>query len=338
MRLLRFVARRLAQLLPVLLGVVVLTFVLVRILPGDPIQTILGPNYTEADAAAARARYGLDQPLWKQFLDYLGGLATGDLGTSIQSGGSVAAELADRIGPTLELVILALAVALLLATVLGIWSARRAHRIGDHTIRVAALAGNSLPDFWLGLVLILVGYSVLGWFPAPSGRVDPGTGLTPITGAELVDALLTGNGPAIGSALSHLALPVATLAIVITAPLLRSVRANALEVLNSEAYTAAAAHGLKERLLLRGYLVRATLVRLPQLAALVFGFSIGSTVLVEYVYSWQGFGQWALRGLLYRDYPVIQASVVVIATAYLLVFLIADVLQAVLDPKVRLDG
>ena len=328
MRLLRFVVRRLAQLLPVLLGVIVLTFVLVRVLPGDPIQTILGPNYTEAEEAAARARYGLDQPLWKQFLDYLGGLATGDLGTSIQSGGSVGTELAERIAPTLELVILALALALLLATVLGIWSARRAHRIGDHTIRVVALAGNSLPDFWLGLVLILFGYSVLGWFPAPSGRIAAGTDLTPITGAELVDALLTGNGPAISSAL----------AIVITAPLLRSVRANALEVLNSEAYTAAAAHGLKERLLLRGYLVRATLVRLPQLAALVFGFSIGSTVLVEYVYSWQGFGQWALRGLLYRDYPVIQASVVVIATAYLLVFLIADVLQATLDPKVRIDG
>ena len=329
------VRRRLVQLLPVLLGVIVLTFILVRILPGDPIQTILGPNYTEEDAAAARARYGLDQPLWKQFLDYLGGLATGDLGTSIQSGGSVSAELAERIGPTLELVILALAVALLLATVLGIWSARRAYRLGDHTIRVVALAGNSLPDFWLGLVLILVGYSLLGWFPAPSGRVDPDVGLTPITGAELVDALLTGNGPAIGSALSHLALPVATLAIVITAPLLRSVRASALEVLNSESYTAAAAH-LKERPAAR-LPGPATLVRLP-MAALVFGFSIGSTVLVEYVYSWQGFGQWALRGLLYRDYPVIQASVVVIATCYLLVFLIADVLQAMLDPKVRIDG
>src|SRR5918994_1966118 len=189
MRLLRFVARRLLQVVPVLLGVVVLTFVLVRVLPGDPIRTILGPNATEADADAARARFGLDKPMGEQFLDYLQGLVTG--------------------------------------------------RLGDHSVRVLALIGNSMPEFWLGLVLILVGYSALGWFPAPSGRVDPDTDLTPLTGADLIDAVLTANGPAFTSALSHLILPVATLAIVVVAPLLRSVRASALEVLRSEAYLAA---------------------------------------------------------------------------------------------------
>ncbi|WP_326554310.1 ABC transporter permease [Micromonospora sp. NBC_01813] len=336
MRIARFVARRLLQLVPVLLGVIVATFVLVRVLPGDPIRTILGPNATEVEAAAARARYGLDQPLWKQFLDYLGGLVTGDFGTSIQSGNAVASELSLRVGPTLQLVVLAVTVAVLIAVVLGIWSARHADRVGDHGIRVLALIGNSVPEFWLGLVLILVGYSVLGWFPAPSGRVDPDTNLTPITGAELIDAALTLNGPAFTSALGHLALPVATLAIVVVAPLLRSVRASALEVLHSEAYTAAAAHGLRDRLLRRGYLIRATLVRLPSLAALVFGTAIGSTVLIEYVYSWQGFGQWALRGLLYRDFPVVQASVLLIAVCYVLVFLIADVVHAILDPRVKI--
>ncbi|MEU4534507.1 ABC transporter permease [Streptosporangium sp. NPDC023825] len=336
MRILRFLLGRLLQLVPVLIGVVVLTFLLVRVLPGDPIRTILGPNATEADAAAARARFGLDQPLWRQFLDYAGGLFTGDFGTSIQSGAPVGSEMAVRVGPTMELVVIALVVALVLATVLGIWSARNAGRFGDHTVRVAALVGNSVPEFWLGLVLVLVGYSVLGWFPAPSGRVDPDTDLSLITGADLLDAALTANGPAFVSALEHLVLPVATMVIVIVAPLLRSVRASALEVLASEAYAAAAAHGLGNRLLLRGYLVRATLVRLPALAALVFGFSIGSTVLVEYVFSWQGFGQWALRGLLYRDYPVVQASVLVIALFYVVVFLVADVVHAVLDPRVRI--
>ncbi|WJK35478.1 ABC transporter permease [Solwaraspora sp. WMMA2065] len=336
MRIARFVARRLLQLVPVLLGVIVATFVLVRVLPGDPIRTILGPNSTEVEAAAARARYGLDQPLWKQFLDYLGGLLTGDLGTSIQSGNAVAGELALRVGPTLQLVVLAVAVAVLIAVVGGIWSARRADRAADHGIRVLALIGNSVPEFWLGLVLVLVGYSMLGWFPAPSGRVDPDTNLTPITGAELIDAALTANGPAFTSALAHLALPVATLAIVVVAPLLRSVRASALEVLHSEAYTAAAAHGLRDRLLRRGYLVRSALVRLPSLAALVFGTAVGSTVLIEYVYSWQGFGQWALRGLLYRDFPVVQASVLLIAVCYVLVFLIADVVHAILDPRVKI--
>ncbi|MET0426811.1 MAG: ABC transporter permease [Actinoplanes sp.] len=336
MRILRFVGRRLLQLIPVLLGVVVLTFLLVRVLPGDPIRSILGPNATEADADAARARFGLDQPLWRQFLDYLGGLFTGDFGTSIQSGSSVRGEMSLRLGPTLELVVIAVAIAVVLAIWLGIWSARRADRLGDHTVRIFALFGNSIPEFWLGLVLILVGYSALGWFPAPSGRVDPDTNLTPLTGADLVDAILTGNGPAIGSAAAHLVLPVLTLVIGVLAPLLRSVRASALEVLRSEAYAAAAAHGLPERTLLRGYLRRATLVRLPSLAALVFGTALGSTVLVEYVYSWQGFGQWALRGLLYRDYPVVQASVLIIALCYVLIFLIADVVHAMLDPRVRI--
>ena len=219
---------------------------------------------------------------------------------------------------------------------IGIWSARHVGRFGDHTVRVAALVGNSVPEFWLGLVLVLVVYNGLGWAPAPSGRVDPDTELSLLTGADLLDAALTANGPAFVSALEHLMLPVATLVIVIVAPLLRSVRASALEVLGSEAYTAAAAHGLRDRLLLRGYLLRAALVRLPALAALVFGFAIGSTVLVEYVFSWQGFGQWALRGLLYRDYPVVQASVLVIALFYVVVFLIADVVHAILDPRVRI--
>ncbi|WP_306205463.1 ABC transporter permease [Actinoplanes sp. RD1] len=336
MRILRFVARRLLQLIPVLLGVVVLTFLLVRVLPGDPIRSILGPNATEADAAAARARYGLDQSLWQQFLDYLRGLLTGDFGTSIQSGTPVGDELAVRLGPTFELVIIAVVIAVLLAIWLGIRSARRADRLGDHTVRVFSLIGNSIPEFWLGLVLVLVGYAALGWFPAPSGRVDPDTGLTPLTGADLLDAALTGNGPALASAAAHLVLPVLTLVIGILAPLVRSVRASALEVLHSEAYQAAAAHGLPERTLLRGYLTRAALVRLPSLAALVFGTAIGSTVLVEYVFSWQGFGQWALRGLLYRDYPVVQASVLIIALCYVLVFLIADVVHAMLDPRVRI--
>lgn len=336
MRILRFTGRRLLQLIPVLLGVIVLTFLLVRVLPGDPIRSILGPNATDADAAAARHRFGLDQPLWKQFLDYLGGVLTGNLGTSIQSGAPVTDELAVRVGPTFELVVIAVAIAVVLAIWLGIRSARRAGGPGDHTLRIFSLVGNSIPEFWLGLVLILVGYAGLQWFPAPSGRVDPDTDLTPLTGADLLDAILTGNGPALASAAAHLVLPVLTLVIGVLAPLLRSVRASALEVLGSEAYRSAVAHGLPERMLMRKYLRRAALVRLPSLAALVFGAAIGSTVLVEYVFSWQGFGQWALRGLLYRDYPVVQASVLLIALCYVVVFLIADVLHAMLDPRVRI--
>lgn len=336
MRLARFTARRVVLLVPVLFGVTAITFLLVRVLPGDPIRTILGPNATAADVAAARERYGLDEPLLVQYLDYLTGLLTGNFGTSIQSGTSVGTEIALRIGPTLELVVAALVLALAVAVVLGIATALRPNRLGDHVVRVGSLVGNAMPDFWLGLVLILVVYNGLHLAPAPSGRVDPDTDLRLLTGADLVDAVLTGNGAAAASALWHLMLPAATLAVVVCASLLRSVRSSALEVLASPAYVAARAHGLPGRRLVLGYLTRATLTRLPTLTALVFGNLLGSTVLVEFVFSWQGFGQWALRGLQFRDYPVVQAAVFVIAFCYVVVFLVADVVHAALDPRVRI--
>lgn len=335
MRLLRYALRRILLLIPVLLGVTLVTFVLVRVLPGDPIRTILGPSATDADAAAARARYGLDKPLVAQYWDYLKGLCTGDFGTSIQSGKSVTTELSTRIGPTLELVIFALLIAVLLAVVFGIWTARRQNSFADHGVRVGSLVGNAMPEFWLGLVLILVFYNLLHWFPAPSGRIGSGMNFRSVTGADLLDAILEGNVVATGSAIAHLVLPVATLVVVVAASLLRSVRASALEVAASPAYQTAVAHGIAGRRLLAGYLVRATTVRLPTLAALVFGNLLGSTVLVEYVFSWQGLGQWALRGLQYRDYPVVQASVFVFAFCYVIAFLIADVVHAALDPRVQ---
>lgn len=336
MRLLRFTVRRLLLLVPTILGVTVVTFVLVRVLPGDPVATILGQSATQAEIEAAQSRFGLDRPLLVQYGDYLSDLVTGDLGTSIQSGSSVSGEILARVGPTLELVVCGVLLALVAATSLGIWSALRVDRPEDHAVRIGALVGNALPDFWIGLLLILVVYSYLGWAPAPSGRVDPSVGLMGITGSGLIDAVITGNGAALLSVLRHLALPVITLAITVTAPLLRSVRASALEVRRSEAFAAAAAHGLPSRKLISGYLVRPTMARLPTLAALVFGFSLGSVVLIEVVFSWQGLGQWALRGLLFRDYPVVQAAVVVIASFYVLVFALADIVHAILDPRVRI--
>jgi peptide/nickel transport system permease protein len=245
-------------------------------------------------------------------------------------------EILDRIGPTLELVIIGVGLAVVFALVFGVWSALRVNRPIDHGIRVTSLVGNSVPDFWLGLLLILVFYASLGWAPAPSGRVDNDVGLEHITGSGIVDSIVTGNMAALRSVLAHLALPVITLVIAVTAPLLRSVRASALEVRGSDAHAVAAAHGMPPRRLITAYLLRPTLVRLPALAALVLGFTLGSVVLVEQVYSWQGLGQWTLRGVLYRDYPVVQAAIVVMALIYMLAFAVADIVQAVLDPRIRL--
>jgi peptide/nickel transport system permease protein len=329
--------RRLLLLVPTLLGVSALTFVLIRVLPGDPIGTILGPTASPDEVAAARERFGLDDALVVQFWHYLRDLVTGDLGTSIQSGRPVRGEVLERLGPTLELVILGVGVALLVALVLGIWSALRVNRPSDHAIRVSSLVGNSIPDFWVGLLLILVFYATLGWAPAPSGRVASDADLRVITGSGIIDSIVTGNLVALRSVLAHLALPVITLVIAITAPLLRSVRASALEVSGSDAYAVAVAHGMPQRRLITSYLLRPTMVRIPALAALVLGFTLGSVVLVEQVFSWQGLGQWALRGVLYRDYPVVQTAVLVMAVIYMLAFAVADLVQAMLDPRIRLS-
>lgn len=336
MTLLRYTARRLLFLVPVLLGVSIVTFFLIRVLPGDPIRTLLPQTATEADVQVARDRFGLDDPLVVQYGIYMRNLLQGDLGTSFQTGLPVTQELGERLGPTFELVTCALLLALVLGTTLGVYSALRSGRASDQIVRFASLFGSAVSEFWLGLLLILVFYYHLGVAPAPSGRLALGIELEPITHMEVVDAVLRGNWAALRSALGHLVLPVATLTIVSAAPIVRSVRASALQVLASDAYRCTVAHGLPARVRVPRYVVREAIVGLPTLAALIYGYLIGGAVLVEYVYSWQGFGQWALNGMLYRDYPIIQAFVLISATVYVLVFLAADVLHAYLDPRVRL--
>lgn len=336
MRIGRYAARRLLMLIPVLIGISMFTFLLLRVLPGDPIRTIVPETATEADIAAARERHGLDKPLVTQYVVYVGDLMRGDFGNSFQTNLSVGDELLERIAPTLELTIAALLVALLIAIPVGIFSALRAGGVADQIARIGALAGSAFSEFWLGLLLILVFYSSLQIVPPPSGRISYDVDLQPITHMEVVDAIITGNLPALGSALHHLVLPVATLAIISSAPLIRSVRASALQVLTSESYRCAEAHGLARRTLVRRYVLRESLIALPTLVALIFGYLLGGAVLVEYVFSWQGFGQWGLQALLLRDYPIIQAFVLVSATFYVLVFLLADLVHALLDPRVRL--
>jgi peptide/nickel transport system permease protein len=335
-RLLRYSARRLALLIPVLLGVSVLTFALVRILPGDPVRTVVPETATAADIADARERFGLDRSIPEQYGIYLGDLVQGDFGTSFQTGTAITTELGERLGATFELVTLALVVALLIGIPIGLFAGLRAGRRSDQVVRVGALAGAAVSEFWLGLLAILVFYRVLGIAPAPSGRLGPDVQLDSITSIEPLDALLSGNIAALGSSLAHLALPVLTLAVVTAAPVIRMVRAAAIEVVRSDAYRCAEAHGLPRRLRVRGYVARQSLIGLPTLTALLYGTLIGNAVLIEFVFSWQGFGQWALEGMRLRDYPVIQAFVLITAAVYLVVFLVADVLHAWLDPRVRL--
>ena len=308
---------------------------LIRVLPGDPILSIVPETATEEDIERTRIRYGLDRPIFIQYFDYMSGVFRGDFGTSIQTNRAVVEQIQERLPRTLELVLYGFIFSLLLSIFLGFLSAYKAGKMSDHFSRFVVLVGNSLPDFWFALVLILIFFGLLDWAPPPIGRIESDIGLELFTGFLTLDALISGNWRALGSALSHLALPVLTLGIVGAAPMMRSVRASALEVMGSSAYHCAKAHGINSKELFWKYLFRESLVPLPVLAGLIFGNLIGGSVLVEYVFSWQGFGQWALRGLLLRDYPVIQAFVLVTAGFYVIIFLIADIVQAFLDPRIR---
>ena len=323
------------MLAPVLVGVSIFCFLLVRVLPGDPVLSIVPETATPQDIERVRARHGLDRPLVAQYGAYMAGVVRGDFGDSIQTSRPVVEQIAERLPRTLELVALAFLLSLGMAIVLGLYAARRAGRPGDHLARIGALITNSLPEFWLGLVLILVFYAFLGIAPGPTGRISSGIGYEVITGSLIIDSIVTGNLKALVSSLHHLVLPVLTLAVIVVAPMMRSVRASALQVMRADSYRCALAHGLDSRKLLIGYVLRETMVRVPVLAALVLGNLIGGSVLVEFVFSWQGFGQWALRGLLLRDYPVIQAYVLVTASFYVIAFLVADIVQAALDPRIR---
>lgn len=334
MRLQHYIWRRLALVVPVLVGVSVLSFVLVRVLPGDPVRSVLPQSATPAEVQAARVRFGLDHSLVQQYWIYLGQLLHGNLGVSFQTGQSVAGQIGARLGATAELIVYAFLLAVIVAIALGIRGARHPGGPSDVVGRVLGVVGSAIPEFVLGLVLLVVFYGDLGWAPAPNGRVGD-VSLHTITGISTLDAVLTGNGAALVSALSHLVLPVITLALVVVSPLVRSVRYAAGAALRSDAYVCAVAHGLATRRVVRSYLVRVVVTGLPTLGALVIGNLIGGAVIVESIYAWAGFGQWGTQGLLTRDYPVIQAFVLVTALAYVLIFLVADVLHAVLDPRVQ---
>lgn len=323
------------MLAPVLAGVSIFCFLLIRVLPGDPVLSIVPQSATEEDIERARARYGLDRPVVEQYGAYMAGVIRGDFGDSIQTNRPVVDQIAERLPRTLELVVLGFLLSLGASIVLGLFAALHSGSLGDHVSRVGALVANSLPEFWLGLVLILVFFAVLDIAPGPTGRIGTGIDYEVITGSLIVDSIVTGNTRALVSSLHHLVLPVLTLAVIVVAPMMRSVRASALEVMRSDSYRCALAHGLGSKTLLFGYVLRETMVRVPVLAALVLGNLIGGSVLVETVFSWQGFGQWALRGLLLRDYPVIQAYVLVTASFYVVAFLVADIVQAALDPRIR---
>ena len=336
---LRLASRRLALGIPGLLGVVVVTFLLNRALPGDPAAFFAGPAATREAIEQIRARLGLDRPLPEQFVYYVRDLARGDLGTSLTTGQPVLHDLATRLPASLELTLTGLTLAVAVALPLGVLAATRPGSWVDHVSRVLTTAGVSLPIFFTGLLLVYVFYFVLGWAPAPLGRLDAfTTPPRPLTGFLLVDALLARDLWVAGAAARQLALPAITLGLFAMAPIARMTRASMLGVLSSDFIRTARAVGLAPATVLLTYGLRNAMLPVVTLLGMIFSFLLGANVLVEKVFAWPGIGSYALEALVASDYAPVQGFVLVTATLYVLLNLAIDVVYGLLDPRVRIEG
>jgi peptide/nickel transport system permease protein len=333
---LRFLGRRLVWAIPTLFGLITLTFFVTRVLPGDPTYSLAGPNPSPEQVAALRAQYGFDQPLLTQYWTYLKDVAHLDFGTSLTTGGDVASQLLDRLPATLELIALAIGVAVVIGLAAGTLAARRANRSTDRVVRGGSSVLLSIPDFWFGLLLLYVFFFRLGWAPAPVGQVgasDPQP--AHVTGAVLFDSIITLNPSAFMAAFSHAALPVLSLGILLSAPIARLTRSATTEVLSADFIAFGRACGLSQRTL-SWYALRAALPPVVTYVGIAFSLLLGGAVLIETIFSWGGAAQYAADAIAQNDFDPIQGFVFVAGVVSIVVFLIVDVLYMLLDPRVKL--
>ncbi|MCY4180632.1 MAG: ABC transporter permease [Litoreibacter sp.] len=334
----KMILGRMAQAIPVVMGVVVISFLLTRALPGDPAAYFAGPAADEASIAEIREALGLDKPLFQQFFLYVGDLARGDLGTSLTTGQTVMSDLAARLPASLELTLVALLLSCAIAIPLGVLAATRPGTWVDHLCRVLVTAGVSMPTFFTGIVLIYVFYYLAGLAPSPLGRLDF-IYLSPphVTGFYLIDAALAGDWETWFGALKQLILPATTLALFTLAPIARMTRAAMLSALSSDFIRTARAAGLGSRKVLYGYAFRNALLPVVTTLGMVFSFTLGANVLVEKVFAWPGIGSYAVEALVVSDYAAVQGFVLAMALLFVALNLVIDIAYALIDPRIGLN-
>ena len=333
---LSLIGQRLLGAIPSLLAVIVVTFIIMRLLPGDPAAFFAGPAASAEAVEQVREQLGLNRSLPVQFLDYFGALAQADMGQSFTTGQPVTTDLLERLPASLELTLLGLAFAVLFGLPLGILSATRPNSWIDQLTRLLTTTGTCLPTFFTGLLLIYVFYYLLGWAPPPLGRLD--LMLSPpdnVTGFYLIDSLLAGDLETFRSALAQLALPAITLGFFALAPLARMTRAGLLGVLSSDFVRTARACGLRGHVVLWRYALRNTLLPILNTMGMVFSYMLGINVLVEKVFAWPGVGSYALEALVASDYAPVQGFVLIIAMLYVLLNLCVDIACTLVDRRLE---
>ncbi len=336
---LRQIGKRLVTTIPSIIGVIIVTFLLTRVLPGDPAAYFAGPAATPQAIEEVRKSLGLDKSLPEQFVRYVKDLTRGDFGKSLTSGQSVASDIAARLPASAELTLVGLIVSMLIAVPLGIAAAVKQGSFVDHICRIVATAGVSLPVFFTGLLLVYFFYYILGWSPAPLGRLDVFYSAPPnVTGFYLIDSLIAGEWETFRASLSQLILPAATLAIFSLAPITRMTRASMLAVLGSDFVRTARASGLTPRTVIVTYAFRNAMLPVITTLGMVFSFLLGANVLVEKVFAWPGIGSYAIEALIASDFAPVQGFVLTMAIMYVALNLLIDMLYGVIDPRVRLEG
>jgi peptide/nickel transport system permease protein len=322
------------QIIPVLLGVSIVVFFMVRAIPGDPAQIMLGQQATQAQVQQLRENMGLDKPIFVQYGLFLKDALRGDLGDSTVTGRPVTTELMVRLPATFELTAFAMLIAVLVGVPVGVISAVKQYSLLDKTTSVLALTGISMPIFWLAMILVVIFGVNLGLLPFP-GRLDPTTGITAITGLVLVDSLLTLNFAGFWDGLLHLIMPALALGTIPMAVVMRMTRSSMLEVMNEDYVRTARAKGVVPWRVIVKHALRNAMLPTITVIGLQVGLLMGGAIVTETIFSWPGIGLYAYDSIFSRDYASIQGVVLYGALLFVLINLVVDILYAVLDPRVR---
>lgn len=333
-----FLLRRLAYLAPTFIGITIVAFGFVRILPGDPVLLMAGERgLTPERHAAMMQQFGFDRPIWEQYLLYLGDLLQGDLGTSIVTKRPVLDEFMTLFPATIELSLCAIFLAVLLGVPAGMIAAVKRGSLVEQAMMGTALVGYSMPIFWWGLLLIILFSGILQWTPV-SGRISLMFFFPPVTGFMLIDSLLSGQKGAFGSAVSHLVLPTVVLATIPLAVIARQTRSAMLEVLGEDYIRTARAKGLSPLRVIGLHALRNALIPVVTTIGLQVGVLLAGAILTETIFSWPGIGKWMVDSIFRRDYPAVQGGLLLIAGVVMVVNLVVDLLYGLINPRIRYQG
>jgi len=329
------IVRRIIGAVPVLLGISFLVFLLMHLAPGDPVMLLLGDNATPDEVARVRHEWGLDQPLLNQYWQFISRAVVGDFGRSLKFGEPVIKLVFERLPATVELASMSLLVAILISIPIGTYSALKRDTLFDHAGTGVALIGVSLPNFWLGIMLI---YFLGGqWNLLPvAGRIEYGIEIKPITKLFLVDSLLTANFAGFWSAVQHLLMPAVTLGTALAAIVTRITRSSVLEVMRQDYVTTARAKGLSEGVVIRRHILRNAMITVVTILGLQLGALLNGSVITETVFSYPGIGDLLIQSISVRDYKLTQVLILFFGTIYFVVNLLVDMLYTLIDPRIKL--